>query len=133
MEAATTEIYALSLHDALPISRRCRSGRSARRCSCCRRCTRTTEAEPPAERRRAAARDESWSSAAYTPVLRKTNTGRCGASGGGGHRLRRQVAPSRLVSEQRAQQPVVQRVARPVGNEASVQARPGQGEVADGV
>src|SRR2546422_10438564 len=50
-DTATTEIYTLSLHDALPISR-CRRGSRGSPCSCCRRCApMTAPCSPPATRR----------------------------------------------------------------------------------
>src|SRR6266487_7159540 len=54
-DTATTEIYTLSLHDALPISRRCRHRRRARR-------TRLLRADAPA------ARSEEHTSELQSPV-----------------------------------------------------------------
>src|SRR2546430_8450459 len=51
-DTATTEIYTLSLHDALPISRRAASGRSRRRT----RSGRSSAGSRPASSRRASAR-----------------------------------------------------------------------------
>src|SRR2546422_7295897 len=64
-DTATTEIYTLSLHDALPIS-----GRSARRC--CRLATRTPSARragSPATGRGHASRRRSWRSEEHTSEL----------------------------------------------------------------
>src|SRR2546430_8739218 len=57
-DTATTEIYTLSLHDALPISLRCRRpGCSVPRCSGCRnRNARRRRRAPPARRRHARSR-----------------------------------------------------------------------------
>src|SRR2546430_16624333 len=49
-DTATTEIYTLSLHDALPISRAGRR-RTLDRCGCCRDCDRSQRADSTADRK----------------------------------------------------------------------------------